>query len=341
MDENEYQPVLKVEYKKENSRHSYRRILARTLDFALVNSLIALFYSVVLKFSYSGNDLLTTYVAQAIPFMLITIIFEPIFISKFGTTLGKKLFKIYIFDNNGGLLSYGDALKRTGTVLIKGYGLGVPILNIISIFRVVISISTENKTDYDHAYSVEIDEIIGVKSALAAFGIVVLDVALVAFASLTLILVPNRGDINQKEFVENFNFALEEGGYYRDEIMLDGGGSINYAPYGTPLRLEFEKEGDIIKKVSFEVYIEEHTEIIAYEPMMKYATIAINSNAGIFETMDWYDTSLFYILENEAFGAEIGNLYVEYEFRGKPLYEYYDSKIPSDLYIRFSAELLQ
>jgi len=53
-------------------------------------------------------------------------------ISKFGTTPGKKLFRISLTHKSGDPIIFSDALTRSGLVLWRGFALGLPIVYIIT-----------------------------------------------------------------------------------------------------------------------------------------------------------------------------------------------------------------
>ena len=53
-------------------------------------------------------------------------------ISKFGTTPGKKLFRISLTHKSGNPINFSDALTRSGLVLWRGFAIGLPIVYIIT-----------------------------------------------------------------------------------------------------------------------------------------------------------------------------------------------------------------
>ena len=57
---------------------------------------------------------------------------EAFCISKFGTTPGKKLFRISLTHKSGNPINFSDALTRSGLVLWRGFAIGLPIVYIIT-----------------------------------------------------------------------------------------------------------------------------------------------------------------------------------------------------------------
>jgi len=117
--------------------HPWRRFLARTTDLFFFS-----FFVVVLLASFFG-----TFFPSMVPGVVRTIrnpllsgvivyIFwiplEALFISRRGATPGKLLFGIRVERGAGGLLSYAEAMQRTFLVWIKGEGLGIPFVTIVT-----------------------------------------------------------------------------------------------------------------------------------------------------------------------------------------------------------------
>lgn len=74
---------------------------------------------------------------------------EALFISCFGATPGKLIGKIRVVDSNGRKLSFWRALKRGGAVFIFGLGLGLPIVNLITMAIQHDKLKKNGATNYD------------------------------------------------------------------------------------------------------------------------------------------------------------------------------------------------
>ncbi len=98
------------------------------------------------------------------PFNLFALIsIEALMLTAWGTTPGKYLFAISITDNNGDLLSFFSALSRSFQVYLKGLGLGLPLVSIITLiisYRTLVHGKWGKTTwDYKGGYRVHHDKI--------------------------------------------------------------------------------------------------------------------------------------------------------------------------------------
>ncbi len=117
--------------------HPWRRFFARTIDLFFISlifivtflSLGAVFFprTVNVIIQALGNPLISGVVVY-----LLWVPVEAFFIYRRGATPGKWLFGIRVLRASGETLSYPDALQRTFLVWIKGDGLGIPIVALVT-----------------------------------------------------------------------------------------------------------------------------------------------------------------------------------------------------------------
>ena len=94
-----------------------------------------------------GSDSLFMFVL----FILAAVVFfalEAIQISKFGTTVGKFMFGITVFKQNGQLLSFDESLKRTFLSWLRS-GFGIPLVSLIMYIYQYNKLMENNITSWD------------------------------------------------------------------------------------------------------------------------------------------------------------------------------------------------
>lgn len=96
-------------------------------------------------------------------FKFLWVFFEALLLSMYGTTPGKFIFGIRIYDAEGETLTYGAALKRALLVWVKGMGLALPLMNPIMMILGYRQLANNHETSWDrdsgstvdhHEYSV-------------------------------------------------------------------------------------------------------------------------------------------------------------------------------------------
>jgi uncharacterized RDD family membrane protein YckC len=103
------------------------RLWARLFDIMLMIIFVAI---VLMEFFPSYTNIDDTVLGYIILFSWI--FGEAFCISKFETTLGKKLFKISLVHKSGKPINFSDALSRSGLVAWRGLALFLPIVYIVT-----------------------------------------------------------------------------------------------------------------------------------------------------------------------------------------------------------------
>lgn len=122
------------------------RYWARTLDILL----FAFLFGMVLAFTFPAvmelNDTMFGIV------LLLSMTFaEAASLSLFATTPGKALLRIRVCNHDGSRLSYGSALGRSMNVLVRGLGLGIPIVALITHIMAYTRLTRDGVTSWDGA----------------------------------------------------------------------------------------------------------------------------------------------------------------------------------------------
>ena len=153
--------------------------------------------------------------------LLLTFVLEPVLIHWFGTTPGKALLGLCVRDPDGGRLSYDKAVFRTGGVLLKGMGLGIPIISQIQLIRSCSACEKGETLPWEEDTVLVLRDTKAWRTA----------VFVVLYAALTLggigiclmaELPANRGDLTVAEFCENFNRQADVLDYTRARLEPDG-----------------------------------------------------------------------------------------------------------------------
>ncbi len=139
--------------KDNNSPAPWKRLFARLFDYSF-------FYLVVTTALYCTPFFLEDFLEIGIAALLILvpilfIPFEALLIKLFSTTPGKKLFGIKITDQNGKKLTFITSLKRSISVWIKGFGCGIPILNIFCFFRFRKILKSKGSASWDQKLQIQ------------------------------------------------------------------------------------------------------------------------------------------------------------------------------------------
>lgn len=222
----------------------WRRYFARILDMRLWEALLCLCFPLSMELNILGAEgnrsgkVILGFLA-----LLLMSVSEIFLLHRFGTTLGKALFGLKIVREDGGLLSLGEAARRTGCVaavlgLIKLTGLfPEPLPSMVSLLacawmywtashelplpweqedQVYLDGSTKDTSFWERKHS-------WVRAAgymLACLACLGLTIAGVYLGSLP----PNRGpELTTAEFVENYNFYdMYERGNTLPRLMEDG-----------------------------------------------------------------------------------------------------------------------
>ena len=74
---------------------------------------------------------------------------EPAMLAGWGTTPGKALLKIRLRNSDGSKLSYTDALSRSFDVFFKGVGIGIPIVQLITLIFAYNRLTKKGITSWD------------------------------------------------------------------------------------------------------------------------------------------------------------------------------------------------
>jgi hypothetical protein len=123
----------------------WARYFARIVDYTIFGVILGIMFNIIFPKTFDEmNDKIFGYIL-----LILWIIPESLFLHFIGTTPGKALFKTTVFDLDKKKLSFNNALKRSGNVWLKGMGLGIPIITIITMISSYNKLTGESTTKWD------------------------------------------------------------------------------------------------------------------------------------------------------------------------------------------------
>lgn len=319
----------------ETAPHPWKRYLARGIDRLLCSLVITLLWNGLLgQISFVGA---VGKLAEGIAALIIMLLAEPLFLMLFATTPGKWIFGISVYSGSGRKLTYAEGFCRTRTVLIKGMGFGIPVIEYIRLYLSYRACVGSEGLDWD--YSIYGEEYQIREKSLPAIVIPYVCVCLAAavttgYVVLTQFLPPNRGELSVAEFAENYNYYVklfgrlgeDNGGICLNEdgqfpsLPVSGGsdGVVLNVIHEPQLKLKYAGSEEALTAVSFEQNISEEGRgvITGYGKEMRYmilAYAAADRDIQIFRRNFWelLDSLNYSDIVGKDYTLTVGELRVE------------------------------
>lgn len=203
--------------------HPWRRYFARSFDLTLCSLLWSAALAFIFQANLMGRSGLKLFLD--VFFTLLLLLFtEPLLLHLFGTTPGKAIFGLRITNPDGSLLSYGEGLERTWEIIRSGMGYGIPVYNLVCMWRSYKRCRDGEMQPWDEyvSYSMRDAKSRRVLVFIAAN-------ALAGFVMAALIsgqmLPPNRGDLTVAQFAQNYNYYVRYFGYQLGTGYMDAAGA--------------------------------------------------------------------------------------------------------------------
>ncbi len=105
-------------------------LIFTSICFFIIGIIEAIFAIVIIPESIINNNL--TAGLLAIPLALLL---DSICMAIFGNTPGKKLLKLQIKNQSGNSLNFSQALNRNFSLYVRGFGLGIPIISLFTLYH--------------------------------------------------------------------------------------------------------------------------------------------------------------------------------------------------------------
>ena len=240
----------------------WRRYFARILDLSFYSAIWFVFAQLVLGVHMSKNTFAQSCTAWVIELVLL-LCFEPLFLSRLGTTPGKWILGLSLMTQNDRKLTYSEAFSRTWRMLIYGLGLNLPFVSLYRLWRSYRLCTDKQTLHWEDSYVLVQKKDTFWKLLLYPVTYILIYGCMVLSVGISNI-PEHRGDITAQEFCDNFNklarqydafggYLLQEDGTWKEPEYYAG--SVLSIVKTTPDFI-FETENGILKSISIsESYI--------------------------------------------------------------------------------------
>ncbi len=268
------------------SYNLFRRFFARTFDFFIYGLFASTIIQILLGRHPDNYSSIEQFFISTFPALIIMLFLEPLLLSKLGTTAGKFIMGLSVYDSEGSKLSYGNALSRTFNVLLQGYGLFIPLVSLITMILCAKDLAQGNPLYYDKGYSYIAEEIHPLRYALLFLSEIALTFGIGSLLGMMLLSAPNdTNNITLSEFAENFNHytnfigmnvEMLEDGTIIDTLAQNGvvveTSSIYYFP-----KFEYTEQDGKLTSIGFTVdYQKGDMTVSSYFSFIQLTAFALN-----------------------------------------------------------------
>lgn len=243
--------------------YPWRRFFARMLDMSVYTLIWHAFTNLVLNWNIE-NGLLTNLMNSFVPVGIMLLV-EPLFLAKFGTTLGKLVFGLMVRDLDGKKITYKQGWNRTFGVFKKGIGYNLPLYDLIIMANCYDECKSQNLLPWEKNTLYTIKD----KKRIRIFVFIVIFILIYGMSALVTLqanMPLNKGNITPEEYYENCNDIMlqskedygrhfnEKGQWIQntkksedslDEILLPNHQLIVTDGIVTGVRIEIETDNDI------------------------------------------------------------------------------------------------
>lgn len=181
----------------------WRRFFARCLDVLICTAIYDIIIGAIFRVNLLDRSFLTGLVDIYLVFGILFLL-EPLLLNRFGTTPGKWIFGISLQKTDGSHLSYGEGLFRACHVFWRGYGLQIPIYNLVRLYKSYSLCAEGGEMPWDTGilYCVQPNRWYRTVGFLVSYGVIMcINIGALLWSASPL----HVGAISQKEFVENYN----------------------------------------------------------------------------------------------------------------------------------------
>ena len=221
-------------------RIPWRRFFARSLDSSIYmvvwNVILSLVFHVNISMRSPAGNMLDGVVA-----VLLMLIIEPVLISVFGTTIGKRILGLRVTSEEGGRLRYADSRARTWEVFVRGMGFILPVYHLFRLWKSYRACSEGETLSWEYNSVIVLRD----KKSWRIFACIGTYAALFFVILATLLIAgrpKHRGDISVAEFSENYNRLSDYYGFHTDRHLDAQGSWVEDNNYGSVVIQVFEYE---------------------------------------------------------------------------------------------------
>ncbi len=240
-----------------------RRYLARSLDLFFCSLLWDLFMINVCNVNIANHRILSSVLIPAFG-MLTLLLFEPLLLRLFGTTLGKWILGLRVTYEEGNRLSYRNGLERTWKVLLRGMGLQIPVYAWIRLWKSMKACSDGDRLEWEGGSVLDLKDEKNYRGFIYA-GVLLASFGLLFLSFYSANMPKHRGAVTVAEFSENYNRMAgwneydfnatlnSDGEWVKDEYWVDSPTFSVLAPEESYLpKYEYSVDGEEVKSVRFD-----------------------------------------------------------------------------------------
>ncbi len=208
----------------------FRRMCARAFDhtlYAIIWELLLLYCFKFIPVIYSSIALRQRSLADALMTVLDTLalmglimLFEPLFLHLFGTTPGKWILGIRVTDDSGKKLTYREAAWRSWILLLYGFALFIPILQVVRAVKSWQAARSGDEPEWEWDSQLQLCDKSGLRPAAFALFIL-MELAVFGLVETIPAIPPNRGDLTRTEYEDNVYHLYRHYGTQANVVLSD------------------------------------------------------------------------------------------------------------------------
>ncbi len=184
--------------------HPVRRFFGRCLDQILTSAILMLIFIVILRIRPFDDARISLF---SIASVFVSMLLNALFLSFIGTTPGKFVVGIFLKTPEGKNMSFLDALRREWSVFRYGIGFGLPIYNLIRLYKSyqIHTAGKELEWDYDYKADVIYDRWDAKKGVVSAV-LTILCLISMCYSVVDADYPKHRStELTLAQFAENYN----------------------------------------------------------------------------------------------------------------------------------------
>lgn len=270
--------------------HPWRRFFARSVDTALCGLPVTFLLYVVLR-TVRGDSTWMNFLIGLAGWGVMLLV-EPLLLSRFGTTPGKRIMGITLTRPDGEKLSYREGLERTALLFCCGEAFSIPLVNIGFNIWSYRKYTRGKELAWEYGSVEHFATRSEWKMVLGYVGNWALCTLLTVVMLLTTYLPPCRGELTVAEFAENVNYYRERFDLSERWKMDESGAWVenrqdNVIYFGTVGQPEFtyEVENGVLRAVRWDYAVETDETVtlpLAELRMAAYALGAAGEGVNLF-----------------------------------------------------------
>lgn len=215
--------------------YPWRRFFARALDLSLAGILWSALQYLVLHWYWPEFGLMgfADTLVSAWGAWLFLLVLEPILLCTWGYTPGKRLLRLKVRREDGSKLDLERAVIRTAWIFLRGFALGIPLLNLLCLGTCYDRCIKDQVMPWDQGLRYTVRPAGKKRTAVYAAILLLSSIPNLAIVSESWRLPNPDGPLTPEQVVENYNFLerrVESLWGERPQLSLEPDGRWREAP---------------------------------------------------------------------------------------------------------------